>query len=219
MYTDISGIILSGGKSKRMGTDKSFLKIGKQTIIERIANVMKEVFSRVILISNGHNEYKFLGLEIFEDIYKDFGPLAGIHSGLLSSLTEKNFIIACDLPFVGKDVIEFILNYKTEKLITIPKADGFVQLLCGVYSKKIIPQIENMIKAESKTSEAIPQKKLDCNVLQLVKYFDAEVIDIENEYSAYKKETFFNMNRPEDFDFVRIKLFESPLGNRPEAKD
>lgn len=68
-----------------------------------------------------------------------------------------------------------------------------------------------MIKAESKTSEAIPQRKLDCNVLQLVKYLDAEIIDIENEYSAYKKETFFNMNRPEDFDFVRIKLFESLL--------
>ncbi|NUM63062.1 MAG: molybdenum cofactor guanylyltransferase, partial [Ignavibacteriaceae bacterium] len=136
MYKDITGIILAGGKSKRMGLNKSFLKVGEVTMIERTTELMKSLFDRVILITNTPDEYKFLGIEMFEDIYKNVGPLAGIHSGLAHSITDKNFIISCDIPFVNKGVIEFIINYKTNKSITITKADGFVQQLCGLYSKQ-----------------------------------------------------------------------------------
>ena len=91
MYTDITGIILAGGKSTRMGANKSFLKIGEQTVIERITYLMKSVFTNVIIISNTPDEYIFLNLPIYEDVYKGKGPLAGIHSGLKNSDTQKNF--------------------------------------------------------------------------------------------------------------------------------
>lgn len=204
MYNDITGIILSGGKSKRMGLNKSLLKIGQQTIIERVANLMKELFHRVLLITNTPDEYEFLGLEIFEDIYKNFGPLSGIHSGLVHSVTEKNFVISCDMPFVDKGVIDFIINYSTNKLITIAKADGFVQQLCGLYSKKVLPQILMLIEEDAGiNSQKNNHNKCGCKVLQLVQNVDAEIIDIASEYEYYKEGMFLNMNRPEDFDFVK----------------
>lgn len=203
MYNDITGIILSGGKSKRMGVNKSFLKIGNQTIIERISALMKEMFNPVFLITNSPDEYKFLGLEIFEDVYKNVGPLAGIHSGLVHSHTEKNFIISCDMPFVDKGVIDFIINYKTDKLITITKADGFIQQLCGLYSKNVLPEAVKLIE-ENKTTDN--NTKCRCKVLQLVQNLDAEIIDIAREYDNFKEGMFLNMNKPEDYEIVKENL-------------
>ena len=207
MYNDITGIILSGGKSKRMGLNKSLLKIREKTIIERTAELMKGLFNHVLLITNNPEEYEFLGLSIFEDIYKNSGPLAGIHSGLAHSATEKNFIISCDMPFVDKGLIDFIINYKTDKLITITDADGFVQQLCGLYSRKILPEIAKLIEENiSVKTETDHLKKCGCKVLQLVKNLDAEIIDIANEYSRYEEGMFLNMNRPEDFEIVKKRL-------------
>jgi len=207
MYNDITGIILSGGKSKRMGLNKSFLKIGEQTVIERTAELMKGLFDRVLLITNSPDDYKFLGLKIFEDVYKNVGPLAGIHSGLVHSATEKNFVISCDMPFVDKGVIEYIISYKTDKLITITKADGFIQQLCGLYSKQVLAEIVKLIEEDNNiVPEADHQKKCGCKVLQLVENLTAEIIDIANEYDRYEEGMFLNMNRLEDFEIVKEKL-------------
>lgn len=204
MYKDITGIILAGGKSKRMGLNKSFLKVGEVTMIERTTELMKSLFERVILITNTPDEYKFLGIEMFEDIYKNVGPLAGIHSGLAHSITDKNFIISCDIPFVNKGVIEFIINYKTNKSITITKADGFVQQLCGLYSKQDLQEIVELI--EDDKLEINNSQKCGCKVLQLVQKLDAEIIDIANEYGGYEEGMFLNMNKPEDFELVRGRM-------------
>ncbi|MCL4278569.1 MAG: molybdenum cofactor guanylyltransferase [Ignavibacteriaceae bacterium] len=204
MYKDITGIILAGGKSKRMGLNKSFLKVGEVTMIERTTELMKSLFDRVILITNTPDEYKFLGIEMFEDIYKNVGPLAGIHSGLAHSITDKNFIISCDIPFVNKGVIEFIINYKTNKSITITKADGFVQQLCGLYSKQDLQEIVELI--EDDKLEINNSQKCGCKVLQLVQKLDAEIIDIANEYGGYEEGMFLNMNKPEDFELVRGRM-------------
>ncbi|MBV6421410.1 MAG: putative molybdenum cofactor guanylyltransferase [Ignavibacteriaceae bacterium] len=204
MYKDITGIILAGGKSKRMGLNKSFLKVGEVTMIERTTELMKSLFDRVILITNTPDEYKFLGIEMFEDIYKNVGPLAGIHSGLAHSITDKNFIISCDIPFVNKGVIEFIINYKTNKSITITKADGFVQQLCGLYSKQDLQEIVELV--EDDNLEINNFQKCGCKVLQLVQKLDAEIIDIANEYDGYEEGMFLNMNKPEDFELVRGRM-------------
>ena len=80
MYNDITGIILSGGKSSRMGKNKSLLKIGDKTIIERMCDLMKSLFTEIILITNTPDDYSFLDLTVYKDVYKHKGPLAGIHS-------------------------------------------------------------------------------------------------------------------------------------------
>lgn len=206
MYNNITGIILAGGKSKRMGLNKSFLKIGEMTLIERTAELMKSLFARVLLITNSPEEYKFLDLEIFEDVYKNVGPLAGIHSGLVHSVTENNFVISCDMPLIDKGVIDFVINYKTDKPITITKADGFIQQLCGLYSKKVLPEIVRLIEEDSIKTNSDQQEKCECKVLQLVQNLNAEIIDIAIEYEKYEEGMFLNMNRPGDFEVAKEKF-------------
>lgn len=209
MYNDITGIVLSGGKSVRMGTNKSLLKIGGETIIERTVSLMKQNFDSVILITNSPLEYEFLKTPLFEDTVKGRGPLSGIHAGLANSKTEKNFIISCDMPLVDSAVIKFIVEYPSEEMITISRADGFIQQLCGLYSKKVIPFIEEIFeKTDYELIGGDNQQKRKCEVLSLAKSAGAKIIEIEKEFSGYKKNSFMNMNRAEDYELLREMFAE-----------
>jgi len=206
MYNDITGIILAGGKSSRMGKNKSFLKIGDETIIERVRYLLQGIFKDVILITNDPDEYKFLDLPMFEDVYKHKGPLAGVHSGLVHSATDINFIISCDIPFMTKEMIKYLVDYRTSKLITIAKADGFIQQLAGKYSKACLNDAEKILKEqlEMERRDEIQQKRR-CNVLKLIDRVGAEIIDAE-KLSFYNEDLYFNMNKTEDYESVVQKL-------------
>ncbi len=206
MYSDITCIILSGGKSTRMGENKSFLKFGNETIIERLVNLAKSIFHEVTIITNEPEIYHFLGLPVFTDIYKNVGPLAGIHSGLIHSKTASNFIISCDIPLINTGTIQFIVDYPSERLIKVPFADGFLQQLCGMYSRACLPIIENLISNSiDEETRDNNQTKRKCKVHQLVNSADSTIISIETEFSEYIPDTFLNMNKPEEYE--KIKSF------------
>jgi len=206
MHNDITGIILSGGKSSRMGENKSLMQIGNKTVIEYVADLMKSLFIKVLLITNNHEDYEFLNLEMHDDIYYQMGPLAGIHSGLTHSHTHKNFIISCDIPLMTTKMIEYLVEFKTDKPITIAKADGFIQQLCGAYDKKCLPNAEGILLNQKKESLINSEsKKNRCKVLDLVDLVGAEIIDAES-LPFYKKDIFFNMNKRSDFEIVVQKL-------------
>ena len=206
MYNDITAIILSGGKSLRMGTNKSLLKIGDKTVIERMRDLLQSIFKDVILITNDPDDYKFLGLPIYEDVFRHRGPLAGIHAGLKHSKTEINFIISCDLPFMTMEMINYLIEYKTNKLITVAKADGFIQQLAGKYSKECLSPAEKILKevVNNENRDAV-QKKRKCNVLSLIDLVGAEIISAES-LPFYSEDLYFNMNRTEDYNLLLNKL-------------
>ena len=196
MYFDITGIILSGGKSSRMGENKSLLKIGNKTIIERIVELMKDIFSENIIITNTPDEYKFLQLPLYEDIYKWKGPLAGIHSGLTYSKTERNFVISCDTPLMIKEMIQYIVNFQTRKPIVFCRAAGYHQPLVGVYKKQIIIEIEKFLSDNDETT--------DKSFHHFLKKVNAEIIDPQ-DLLFYKDEIFFNVNSPDDYTMILSK--------------
>lgn len=188
-----TGIILAGGKSSRMGQNKALLKINGETVIERIAKVMKKCFKRVVIITNSPVEYEFLGLEMYEDINKSMGPLAGIHSGLTHSKDESNFVISCDVPLINEKIIRFICNYRTDKDIRIAKAEGYQQHLCGVYSKKLCGIAENILNNSvslNNSSRAL-HSFLDTAGFEII---DTEIMPFDTE------SCFLNLNRPEDYN-------------------
>lgn len=206
MYNNVTGIILSGGKSSRMGGNKSLLKIGDQTIIERVRDLMKSIFDEVILITNDPADYKFLNIPIFEDIFKHKGPLAGIHSGLTHSSSENNFIISCDIPFINKEMIKYLVDFETDKLITVAKADGYIQQLAGKYSKDCVYQSEKILDHQlSAEANGGNQTKKEISALKLIERVGAEIISAES-LPFYKKELFFNMNNVEDYNLLLERL-------------
>lgn len=198
MYSDITGVILAGGKSLRMGQNKSFLKLGDRTIIERIVELMKSIFSDVIIITNTPEDYRFLNLPIFEDIYKWKGPLAGIHSALSHSDTDQIFVVSCDVPLMSKEMIDYIIRYKSEKPIIFCEAAGYHQPLVGVYSKTILDQIKIFL-----TKNELNDKSFH----KFLNNAEAEIIN-PTSLNFYKNELFFNVNRPEDFEEIKKISFK-----------
>jgi molybdopterin-guanine dinucleotide biosynthesis protein A len=206
MYSTITGIILSGGHSSRMGTNKSFLKIGDKTIIERVKDLMQSLFKEVLLITNEPDDYKFLRIPIYKDVFPFMGPLAGIHSALVNSSTEKNFIISCDIPLITPQMIEYITDYSSEKPVIVPIASGYVQQVCGIYTKKCIKPAEKLLKSSGiEEKKKLGHHKAGCKVMDLINEVDGQIIYVES-LPFYTHDLFFNMNAEEDYHYILDKL-------------
>lgn len=209
MYNNITGIILSGGISSRIGKNKSLLKNGDQTLIEQVMDLMKNLFKNVILVTNEPGLFEFTHIQIYEDVFKYKGPLAGIHSGLINSSTEKNFFISCDLPFINSTLIKFLVDYKTDKLITVGKANGKIQHLAGLYSKKCLETAEQLLSDYTiKNPSSESRGKNNASVLSLLDIIEAEILSVDKQ-AFYNEDLFFNMNTMEDYEYVISKLSTS----------
>ena len=105
-----------------------------------------------------------------------------------------------------KEMIKYLVDYRTSKLITIAKADGFIQQLAGKYSKACLNDAEKILKEqlEMERRDEIQQKRR-CNVLKLIDRVGAEIIDAE-KLSFYNEDLYFNMNKTEDYESVVQKL-------------
>ena len=196
MRNDITGIILCGGKSSRMQTNKALLKLGDKTVIEIVAEKLKSTFNEVLISANDSKEYDFLKLPVVNDIFIGKGPLAGIHSALKYSSTEKNFIISCDMPLISVELIKYLINLNSEKSILLPKFNGRIQQLCGIYSKSVINEIESIIKLSEK------YKNIKGSVYKLLERASIEIIDVD-DLNIHNKNIFLNMNSPEDYELIK----------------
>ncbi len=97
---DITAVILAGGSSERYGQNKAFLEIGGIRLIDLMAGQMKNIFKRVILVTNQKRDYEYLKIPIVEDLLEGLGPIGGIYTGLMSIADRAGFFIACDMPFI-----------------------------------------------------------------------------------------------------------------------
>lgn len=141
---NITGIILAGGKSSRMGSDKGMIVLNGKKFIEYILSALIPNVNEVIIIANNKN-YDYLGYKVYEDLIKDCGPLAGIYTGLMNSKTEKNIVVGCDIPFITSDLIKYIIEHSNEADIAVPVYKDKIEPLCAFYSKKITTQIHSLI--------------------------------------------------------------------------
>lgn len=182
-----TGIIIAGGKSSRIGQNKALLKLNSKTVIEIILNKIKPVFDEVIIISNNPDDYSFLELIVYKDIYPGLGPLAGIHSGLTNSNSEINFIISCDLPLITTEAIDFIANYNSKKSAIMYKKDDRLQYLCAVYKQDCLPIVEQCLKTGR------------LKVKDFINKIDIEIVDA----AWITEEIFFNLNTVEDFNYLK----------------
>lgn len=184
-------IILAGGKSSRMGTNKALLRINKQTVIEIIYNKLQPLFSETIIVTNNPKEYTFLSLPIVEDIFKGLGPLAGIHAGLTASKNEHNLIVACDMPFVNAKLANILLTNVNDYDVVVPILFGKVHPLYAVYTKKLVPLIATELR----------DKKLKLQeFLALVntKYLAEDYLQEFIEQDELER-SLFNMNNERDY--------------------
>jgi molybdenum cofactor guanylyltransferase len=144
----ISGFILVGGASSRMGTDKALLKVEGQTFIERIATELAEVTNSIALVGRT-NENLDLPLPAVPDVYERLGALGGIHGALTACQSPWALVVACDLPFVNRSLFAHLAELRENFDAVVPiQVDGRPQPLCALYARTpCLAQAEHLIKS------------------------------------------------------------------------
>ncbi len=186
-----SAVILSGGKSTRMGFDKQLLNIEGKSLIESNIIKLSKIFDEIILVTNKPELYDTPNIKVVSDIYSNCGPLGGIHAGLhgLSDESQYAYLLACDMPCISTKFIEYLMeqmvnnNYDT----CVSTCNGKMQPFNSIYNKDILPIIESDLE-QNKTS----LYKLVNNVNTL--HIPEETIVKFSE----GKEMFINLNTIED---------------------
>lgn len=131
----ITGIILAGGTSSRMGQDKGLLIWKNQTFTEHIIEALGPIVSDLIIISNSE-EYKRFGFPVYQDLLKDRGPLGGIYTGLAYSETYRNIIISCDVPLVTSSTLQQLIVHDEDEYDIIQLSNGSRTMpLVAMYKK------------------------------------------------------------------------------------
>jgi molybdopterin-guanine dinucleotide biosynthesis protein A len=189
---NITGIILSGGQSLRMGENKAFIKIDGIPIINRIHSVFKKLFQEVIIVTNQKELFSNFDAKIYVDIIPDCGVLAGLYTGLFFSSFPYSFCVACDMPYLKESVIEFLIGGLNDFDAIVPKTVDGLQPLHAVYSKKCLPAIRNTIQdGKSKILDFYPMVKIKLVEEQEFHFLDPGM------------ESFINVNTPEQLRLVQ----------------
>jgi len=144
--SSVTGIILSGGKSTRMKTDKAFLKLGPKVMIEELILRVEKKFSKLMIIANDREKYMKFGIRVTGDIMPDKGPLGGIYTALVKSESVYNFIFSCDAPFVNPDLIDYMISKAKDFDVIVPRWKDRFEPLHAIYSKNCIGAIKSQLE-------------------------------------------------------------------------
>ena len=192
---DVQGFILVGGASRRMGQDKAQLRLGPETMFERIAAELSPVASSVTLVGSPQ-AYVGHSLPTVPDVYEKWGALGGIHAALSAAKTDWIIVIACDLPFVTRDLFERLKSFAEESpfesidSIVPLQPDDRPQPVCALYRRQTcLPEIERLVSAGEHTPRAL-LANVRTRYVQL-----PELGDLPGAENF-----FLNLNTPQDFE-------------------
>ena len=193
----VTGIVLAGGMSRRLGRDKAVETIEGQSLISRVLDSLSPVAQELVVVVNNHEREEELALPdsvvVAVDIYPDTGSLGGIFTGLSASSNHWGFVVACDMPFLNLELLEYLLSQRGGHDIVVPVIDHRPEPTHAAYSKVCLPAIETRLRA---------------NDLKIAKFFD----DVRAKYVSQRNVedldpgglSFFNVNTEEDLTRARM---------------
>jgi molybdopterin-guanine dinucleotide biosynthesis protein A len=141
----MTGVILAGGKNRRIGTNKAFLVVNGTRIIDRTVGIFKDIFAEVIIVTNEPLAYLDQNATIVTDILPDKGALGGLYTGLFFASHNRAFVCACDMPFINKKFIEYMISQAGPYDIVTPDAGDGWQPMHAIYDKKLLPEMKSML--------------------------------------------------------------------------
>ncbi len=193
----VTGLILCGGRSKRMGRPKAFLPYGGSTIVEHLLATSRDIFNEVYLVTNEPDSFAHISDDVVKDILPYRGPLGGILSGLLVASNPHAFVIACDMPLVKMALIRQMAAQRHDTDVLVLAHKEGVEPLLGIYSKNCIKPLEESLFADQlKVHDFLQGLKA-----KLFRYDDSQV-------SGAELPPYYNVNTPQDYSTV---LTKSPI--------
>ena len=212
----VSGIILAGGQSRRMGQDKAFIDFDGAPLVSRVINQVRNLCSELIIVTNDSGAYQKFGVRLVGDVYPAKGSLGGIYSGLRAVAENYALAVACDMPFLNQDLLRYMISFAPQFDVVIPRAndpsgktprterdekrdhksprsnkpiakEGDLHPMHAVYSKRCLEPIEERLRVDD---------------LRLIGFHDTVRVRVieTDEVDRFDPEhwSFFNVNTPED---------------------
>lgn len=181
---ELTGIILAGGMSSRMGQDKGLMQFRGKQMVQYSIDLLSQ-FTSHILISSNNPLYNQFNLPVIADIYKNCGPIGGLHASLLATTTKWNIILSCDAPYVDPKLFQSMLKMIADQDAIVPKREKGFEPLFGIYNRKLSPFLEEKIKM------------LDYKLQKILKERDITLFDT-TDLQTLIPNLFSNINSPED---------------------
>ena len=188
---NITGVILVGGKSRRMGRDKAFLRIAGKTLFERVLEVFKESFDRFLLVGDRVERFAGYGLPVLPDIYPG-SALGGLYTALDNAETEHIFVSSCDLPFPNREMLLYLCSIRDGFDAVVPHTAHGFEPLFAVYAKSCLEAMKKYLESG--------------NFCAYGYYPDVRVRYVQGEeLAALDRDgrSFLNVNTPEEFEKIR----------------
>ncbi len=187
-----TGVILAGGESRRMGSDKSLLPLDGERFIERSYQLMASLFDEVLIVTNSPDLYPDIPCRKVPDIYRGKGALAGIHSGLYNANQPQIFVVACDMPFLQPELIRHLCCENGPSDVHIPQTCSGLEPLHSCYRKSCLPAIESLLKnGGRRIKDFFPMVQVTELLAESWQKYDAEGF------------SFHNINTPQDYFTLR----------------
>lgn len=189
----VTGVILAGGASRRMGSNKALLLHQGGRLIEGIHRTLAELFEEVIIVTNTPELYQFLSCRKVPDIYPGKGVMSGIHAGLSQSRENAVFVVACDMPYLRGALIRHLTTLSPEVDLVMPVSSGGYEPLHALYSKECLPALEELLQdAENRRVVALLSR------VRVREVSPEEVACFDPEFDS-----FANINTPDDYYRLR----------------
>jgi molybdopterin-guanine dinucleotide biosynthesis protein A len=183
----VSGIVLAGGQSSRLGTDKSFVNVRGQALIEQIVAKLVRLSDDVIIVTNSPEKYDHLETRLVGDIYPGKGALGGIYSGLRAATNAYSLVVACDMPFLDLNLLRYMILLAHGQDVVIPRVGRLPEPLHAVYSKSCLEPIDRLLARGG-------LKIIDFFSEVRVRYVEEDEVDLFDPQHL----SFFNVNTPSD---------------------
>ena len=198
----VTGVILAGGKSRRMGQNKALMRLGDDSLIAHVIHRMRLVTDELLLITNSPAEYAHLNVRMHSDIIPDAGALGGIYTGLTHASHDTVLCVACDSPFLDPKLLTYLVSVLGEYDAVLPytyssrqmpfclnNTQVTLQTLCAAYTKRCLPIIERMLQESDLRVHALAGRARVQRISpEIWREFDPEGM------------SFFNINTPEDLE-------------------
>ena len=193
---DINCIALAGGKGLRFGRDKILETIGNKNLLERVVFTLSFFGSDIIIVTATKQSLPLFidypKLRVITDTYPNKGPLGGVYTGLAASALFYNLVVACDMPFLNRALLRYMVQLSPNFDLVIPRLGDMIEPLHAVYSKNCVAPIEYLLKQGN-------LQVAQLLTLVRVRYVEAEEINrFDPEHLS-----FFNVNTEADLKRAR----------------